>query len=279
MPDRHWIRRRLHDPFLKKAHREDFRSRAAYKLQEIAEKYKLIQSHSKVLDLGCAPGSWCQVVRRCLGPKGLVIGVDLLPVEPIDGVTLLQGDLTDPAVQDRITSLCPGGFDVILSDMAPHTTGIHHADTERSAELVGLVLDLCARWLKPGGAMLAKVFEGAEYPALRQRARTLFRFAKTVTPEASLARSREVYLLGQGYHGPTSRATASQAHPQPGSPRPASPGAAPPEAEPAAGTRANPDGRLSSRSATGPDDGPPPPPAPPRPSPIAPLRMGKRKKA
>lgn len=269
----------MQDPFLKKAHREDYRSRAAYKLQEIEEKYKLLQSHSKVLDLGCAPGSWCQLVRRCLGPKGLVIGVDLLAVEPIEGVTLLQGDLTDPAVQDRITSLCPGGFDLILSDMAPHTTGIHHADTQRSAELVTLVLDLCARWLKPGGAMLAKVFEGAEYPALRQRARTLFRFAKTVTPEASLARSREVYLLGQGYHGPTSQAAASQAHLQPGSPRSASPGAASPEAEPATGTRANPYGRPSSRSVTVPGDGPPPPPNTSLPSPSGPLRMGKRKKA
>ncbi len=203
MPDRHWFRKRLHDPFLKKAHREDFRSRAAYKLQEVVEKYKLLQWHSKVLDLGCAPGSWCQMARRFLGPKGLLIGVDLLPVEAIEGATLVQGDITDSALQAQITRLCPGGFDVILSDMAPNTTGIHHADTQRSAELVGLVLDLCARWLKPGGAVLAKVFEGSEYPDLRRRAKTLFRFAKTVTPEASLARSREVYLLGQGYQGPT----------------------------------------------------------------------------
>ncbi|NLI75574.1 MAG: RlmE family RNA methyltransferase [Candidatus Riflebacteria bacterium] len=201
MPNPTWFRKRLQDPFLKKAHREDLRSRAAYKLQEIADKYKLIHSYSKVLDLGCAPGSWTQVVRRFLGPKGLVVGIDLLPVEPVEGATLLQGDITDPAMQAAIGRLCPGGFDLILSDMAPHTTGIHHADTERSAELVGLVLDLCGRWLKPGGACLAKVFEGAEYPALRQRAKGLFGFAKTVTPEASLARSREVYLLGTGFRG------------------------------------------------------------------------------
>ncbi len=230
MPNPTWFRKRLHDPFLKKAHREDLRSRAAYKLQEIAEKYKLIHSYSKVLDLGCAPGSWTQMVRRFLGPKGQVVGIDLLAVAPVAGATLLQGDITDPAMQAAIERLCPGGFDLILSDMAPNTTGIHHADTARSAELAGLVLDLCGRWLKPGGACLAKVFEGAEYPALRQRAKAMFGFAKTVTPEASLARSREVYLLGTGFRG-ARLATADQ---PPASPAP--PGG-PPAPSPAPGLK------------------------------------------
>lgn len=199
MPNPNWFKQRLRDPFLKKAHSENFRSRAAYKLKEIVDKYKLVKPHHRILDLGCAPGSWAQMARTWLSPKGLLIGIDLVPTEPVEGTTLLQGDIRDPQMQDRIRELNPHGFDVILSDMAPNTTGVHHADTAHSADLVSLVLDLCAVWLKPGGSCIAKVFEGSEYQALHKRAKGMFEFVKSVNPEASLSRSREVYLVGQGY--------------------------------------------------------------------------------
>jgi len=201
VPNPNWFQQRLRDPFLKKAHSESLRSRAAYKLQEIHEKYKLIKPNHKVLDLGCAPGSWTQIAAKFLSPKGLLVGIDLVATEPVEGATILQGDIRDKAMQTKIRELCPNRFDLILSDMAPNTTGVHHADTANSADLVSLVLDLCSEWLKPGGSMVAKVFEGSEYQALHKRAKSLFDFAKSVNPEASLSRSREVYLVGQGYRG------------------------------------------------------------------------------
>lgn len=194
-----WFQQRLRDPFLQKAHRENYRSRAAYKLQEIAEKYKLLKPGSHVLDLGAAPGSWTQVVVQVVGAKGLVVGIDLLEVEPIEGAHLIQGDIRDPKKQEEIRALSKRPFDLILSDMAPNTTGVHHADTANSVELVQLALELANTWLRPGGAFVAKLFEGAEYKELHTFAKSRFGFAKSFKPKASLAASREIYLVCQDF--------------------------------------------------------------------------------
>jgi 23S rRNA (uridine2552-2'-O)-methyltransferase len=197
-----WFKNRLNDPFLKKSRDEDYRSRAAYKLEEIDEKYKLIKPGSKILDLGAAPGSWSQYAMRKAGGKAKIIAIDLLEVRPIDGVTILQGDIRDADNQAKIIELAAGKLDVILSDMAPDTTGVHYADTENSALLVHLALDIAEKLLKPGGSFVAKVFEGAEYQALLQRTKKLFGFAKSFNPKASLNRSRELFLVAQQFKGP-----------------------------------------------------------------------------
>lgn len=195
MSNKNWIKRRLNDFYLKQAHKENYRSRAVYKLKEIIEKYNILRKNFKVLDLGCAPGSWCQYIRQNLNEKGLIVGVDIQNVEPIDGVIIINGDFTDAKIQEQVLSMAIEGYDLILSDMAPNTTGIRDADSYRSFELVNLVLDLCPKLLKRGGSLIAKVFEGAEYKLLQNKAKTMFEFVKTSTPAASLSRSREVYLV------------------------------------------------------------------------------------
>jgi 23S rRNA (uridine2552-2'-O)-methyltransferase len=200
MPVKEWFKKRLNDPYLRKARAENYRSRAAYKLKEINDKYHLFGKGSRVLDLGAAPGSWSQIVHETVGEQGLVVGIDLLEIVPIDGVHFFHGDIRDPAIQDRVDEIMGSRlFDAVISDMAPDTTGIHHADTEHSADLVHLVLDQCDLWLKPGGAFVAKVFEGAEFKDLHQRIKSRFEFAKSFNPKASLTRSREVYVVATGW--------------------------------------------------------------------------------
>jgi len=180
-----------------KAKRENYRSRAAYKLLEILEKYNLVNPDSNILDLGSAPGSWLQVLVNFVGKKGLVVGVDLKEVVPIEGTEILLGDIRDPAIQEKIRRLAPNGFDSVFSDLAPSTTGVHHADTGNSTELVHLVLDICSTMLKPEGNFAAKVFEGGEYKELHSRAKSMFEMAKSFKPSASLSESREIYLIGK----------------------------------------------------------------------------------
>lgn len=199
MPNKNWYQARLKDPFLLKARKENYRSRAAFKLLQILEKYKLCKPGQKVLDIGAAPGSWTQVLSKAVGPKGLVVGVDLLPIDPLERAKLFQGDIRSPEIQAKISELAPQGYDSIFSDMAPNTTGVHHADTGNSVELVGLVLDFCPKWLKPGGNFVAKVFEGGDYKDLHSRVKSLFGFAKSYKPEASLSESREIYLVAQNF--------------------------------------------------------------------------------
>lgn len=194
-----WFKDRLNDHYLLKSRQEDFRSRAAYKLQEINEKYKILKPNQKILDLGAAPGSWSQYVMRTVNGKAKIIAIDLLDIEPIDGVTIIKGDFLAKENQEKIIELAPNGLDVILSDIAPDTTGVHYADTENSFILVNLALDIAEKLLKPGGSFVAKVFEGAEYQTLLKRTRSLFGFAKSVNPKASLNRSRELFLVAQNF--------------------------------------------------------------------------------
>jgi 23S rRNA (uridine2552-2'-O)-methyltransferase len=194
-----WFKNRLNDHYLLKSRADAYRSRAAYKLEEIDQKYRLIKPGQKILDLGAAPGSWSQYALRKAKGKARIIAIDLLEISPIEGVTIIQGDIRDPENQKQILELAPNGLDLILSDMAPDTTGVHHADTENSAQLVHLALDMAEKLLKPGGAFVAKVFEGSEYKELLDRTRKLFGFAKSFNPKASLNRSRELFLVAQNF--------------------------------------------------------------------------------
>jgi 23S rRNA (uridine2552-2'-O)-methyltransferase len=194
-----WFKNRLNDHFLLKSRADDFRSRAAYKLEEIDQKYNLLKPGCKVLDLGAAPGSWSQYVMRTVKGNAKIIAIDLLEIEPIDGVTILQGDFLDEKNQNKIIELAPKGLDLILSDIAPDTTGLHYADTENSFIMVNLALDIAQKLLKPGGSFVAKVFEGAEYQTLLKRARSMFEFAKSFNPKASLNRSRELFLVARNF--------------------------------------------------------------------------------
>lgn len=199
MPDRGWMARRARDPYLQRAHRENYRSRAAFKLLEIQEKHQILRPGARVVDLGCAPGSWSQVAAALVGANGRVIGLDLLPTDPIPGVELWQADFLAPTTRARLREAFPGGCDVVLSDMAPHTTGVHHADSGNSCELVGLALDLCTEFLAPGGHFVAKVFEGPEYKGLLDRARRAFTHARSFAPAASLKHSREIFLVAREF--------------------------------------------------------------------------------
>jgi 23S rRNA (uridine2552-2'-O)-methyltransferase len=195
-----WFKKRLNDHYLKKSRGENYRSRAAYKLEEIDKKYRLIKPGQKILDLGAAPGSWSQYAQRKAKGKARIIAIDLLEIDPINKVEIIKGDIRDEANQKQITELAGGKVDLILSDMAPDTTGLHHADTENSAQLVHLALDMAEKLLKPGGSFVAKVFEGAEYKELLDRAKKMFSFAKSVNPKASLSRSREVFLVADKFN-------------------------------------------------------------------------------
>jgi 23S rRNA (uridine2552-2'-O)-methyltransferase len=196
-----WFKNRLNDPYLLKARAENYRSRAAYKLEEIDQKYKLLKPGQSILDLGAAPGSWSQYVMRALKGKAKIIAIDLLEIEPIEGVSIIQGDFLEKANQDKIIELAPNGLNLILSDIAPDTTGVHYADTENSVAMVNLALDMAEKLLKPGGSLVAKVFEGAEYQELLKRAKGMFQMAKSFHPKASLNRSRELFLVARNFKG------------------------------------------------------------------------------
>jgi len=199
MAKKAWFQKRLNDHYLKKSRKENYRSRAVYKLEEINKKYNILKPGLSILDLGAAPGSWSQFSVNTLNGKGSIIAIDLLPIVQIDGVHIIEGDIRDVANQDQIKKLANGKIDVLLSDMAPDTTGVHHADTENSALLVHLALDMAKEMLKPGGSFVAKVFEGSEYKELLDRAKSMFGFAKSFNPKASLSRSRELFLVAQNF--------------------------------------------------------------------------------
>ncbi|MBX3375493.1 MAG: RlmE family RNA methyltransferase [Phycisphaeraceae bacterium] len=194
-------RRVLHDEFFKKAKAEGYLARSAYKLKEIQERRRLFGPGSRVLDLGCAPGAWVQVALEAVGPRGVVVGIDLKEVRENFGPNafILQGDVyATPAA----TLLGQSGmkFDAVLSDMAPDTTG--HGDHFLSVRLCRRVLELLPSLLKPGGNLAMKVFEGEEYPALLKETSRMFASAKGFKPKASRDVSREMYIIGERYRPP-----------------------------------------------------------------------------
>lgn len=190
------------DAFFRKAKKEGLRARSAFKLEEIAKRFRLFRPGMAVLDLGAAPGGWLQILARQVGSKGLVVGVDLQPIGQLgSNVKTLVGDLREEETIQALRELREGRYDAITSDMAPKTTGIKDVDEARSVELVRLALELCEELLEAGGSFVAKVFEGAEFPRLREEIREQFEEVKLVRPEATRGRSVEIFVVGMGYRG------------------------------------------------------------------------------
>lgn len=196
---RAWVHEHLNDPYVQRAQADGYRARAAYKLTEIDERDHLLRPGAVVVDLGAAPGSWCQIaVKRC-GPKGRVLALDLLPMEAVAGVDFLLGDFTEDAVLEEFERRLDGArVDVVLSDMAPNLSGVATVDQARSIHLCELALDFAVRHLKPGGQFLVKVFQGEGFMAFRQQMESAFASVQVRKPKASRDRSAEVYLLGKG---------------------------------------------------------------------------------
>lgn len=182
-----------HDHYTDKAKASGMRARSAYKLIQINQKYHLIKKGDSVLDLGCWPGGWLVAASRMGASR--IVGIDLTAIEPIKGVEFFQGDITN----DETLSKIDGKFDVVLSDMAPKTTGQHDMDVGRSIMLAEIALETAKKMLKPGGNFLAKVFQGSGYIEFVNLARKNFSFFKTVKPDASKQKSREMYVLGMGF--------------------------------------------------------------------------------
>lgn len=197
--NRAWLHDHLTDPYVKLAQKEGYRARAAYKLKEIDETFRLVRPGQVIVDLGAAPGAWSQYLRRKLGHTGTLVALDLLPFEPVDGVVFLQGDFRDEAVADRLETLLAGQpVDLVLSDMAPNLSGIPASDAARMAHLVELALDFALRHLRPEGALLVKAFHGSGYDEGVALFRRHFRVVKAVKPKASRDKSAETFLLGLG---------------------------------------------------------------------------------
>ena len=187
----------VNDAFVKQAQKDGFRSRAAYKLMEIHEKYRLIKPGMNVLDLGSTPGSWSQVASKLLQGNGRIIAMDLLPMDPIPRVDFIQGDFREEAPLRELESYFNNSpIDLVISDMAPNITGIKTVDQPGAIYLTELALDFSLKWLKPGGHFLVKTFIGADFDELVKKMRPEFEKVITVKPKASRDRSSEVYLLG-----------------------------------------------------------------------------------
>jgi 23S rRNA (uridine2552-2'-O)-methyltransferase len=195
-----WLERQLNDPYVAEAKSKGYRSRAAFKLIELDEKAHLIRRGARVIDLGSAPGGWLQVLAE--RGAGAVAGVDLLPVAPLPGVEVLEGDFTDPGVAERLRTLAGGAPDLIVSDMAPNTTGHRQTDHLRIVGLIEAAADFAESVLAPGGAFVAKAFQGGETADVIAALKHSFQTVRTVKPKASRAESSEVYLVATGFRGP-----------------------------------------------------------------------------
>jgi 23S rRNA (uridine2552-2'-O)-methyltransferase len=199
-----WLERQLNDPFVAKARREGFRSRAAYKLIEIADKYKLFKRGQKIVDLGAAPGGWSQIAARAVGSAegvGRVVGIDLLDIDPIDGVELAVMDFHDAKTPERLTALLDGKADGVMSDMAANATGHRKTDHLRIVGLAELAADYARQTLAPGGFFLAKVLHGGTEGSLLAGLKRDFAVVRHLKPEASRAGSAELYVLATGFRG------------------------------------------------------------------------------
>lgn len=204
-----WLARQAKDPYVRRARAEGARSRSTYKLEELDRRDRLLRPGMTVVDLGAAPGGWSRYAKSRVGERGRVVALDILPMAPIVGVEILQGDFQETAVLDsllaHLKTTLPGhsaataGVDLVISDMAPNITGVASVDQARSIGLAELALDFADQTLKPGGAMLIKVFQGAGFAEFHARLRRRFETLHTRKPAASRAESREIYLLGKGF--------------------------------------------------------------------------------
>jgi 23S rRNA (uridine2552-2'-O)-methyltransferase len=199
-----WLERQLNDPFVARAKREGFRSRAAFKLMEIAEKHKLFKRGQKIVDLGAAPGGWSQVAAHAVGSAGgagRVIGIDLLDIDPIDGVELAVMDFHDAATPARLIEMLGGEADGVMSDMAANATGHRKTDHLRIVALAELAADFARQVLAPGGFFLAKVLHGGTEGELLAGLKRDFASVRHLKPQASRADSAELYVLATGFRG------------------------------------------------------------------------------
>ncbi|GAB0150047.1 23S rRNA (uridine(2552)-2'-O)-methyltransferase RlmE [Marichromatium sp. PS1] len=198
---RRWLDRHVGDPFVKQAQQDGYRSRAAYKLLELQERDRLLAPGMRVVDLGAAPGSWSQVAARLVGKQGRVVALDLLPIDPLPGVEIFQGDFREQAVLEQLeAALEAAPLDVVLSDMAPNITGTAVVDQARVMYLVELALELARARLKPGGALAVKVFQGSGFDDYLRTLRQSFSRVVTRKPKSSRSASREVYLVAKGFN-------------------------------------------------------------------------------
>jgi len=189
----------VNDAYVRRARREGYRSRAAYKLLEIARAERLITPGMTVVDLGAAPGGWSQVAAQLAGPRGKVVAVDLLEMKSLSSVVFVQGDLADLSTVERVESALEAApVDLVLSDMAPNISGIGVSDQARALHVAELALTFSVKWLKPDGNLLVKTFQGASFPELRGMMSRHFRQVASRKPGASRSRSSEVYLLCRG---------------------------------------------------------------------------------
>jgi 23S rRNA (uridine2552-2'-O)-methyltransferase len=194
-----WLERQLSDPYVQKAKAEGWRSRAAFKLTEIDDRFHLIKRGSRVIDLGCAPGGWVQVAIKRGAQQ--VAGVDLLPVDPIPGADLIQADFTDPGVGDQLIAILGGAPDLVLSDMAHNTVGHRQTDHLKIVALIEAAADFAIENLKPGGAFVTKNFQGGSAGEVLNRLKAAFAEVKYVKPKSSRQDSSEVYLVATGFKG------------------------------------------------------------------------------
>ncbi|MEH3159957.1 MAG: RlmE family RNA methyltransferase [Sphingomonas taxi] len=195
-----WLERQLNDPYVKRAKAEGYRSRAAYKLIELDERFGIIAGRRRVVDLGIAPGGWSQVIKRRL-PKAAVVGIDLLPVDPIDGVTIFQMDFMDDAAPDRLMEALGGAPDLVLSDMAANTVGHPQTDALRTMALVETALAFAVDVLEKGGTFVAKVFAGGADAQLVAEMKRNFATVKHAKPPSSRKGSVEWFVVAQGFKG------------------------------------------------------------------------------
>lgn len=196
-----WLKEHFTDPYVKLAQAKGYRARSAFKLLEIQKKDHLIKPGMNVVDLGAAPGGWCQIAVECLKKKGLIFALDILPMDPIDGVDFIQGDFREDAVLNQLLEKVGGhAIDLVLSDMAPNTSGVKAVDIPRALYLAEIALDFAKQVLKPNGSFLVKVFQGEGFDDYLKTLRTTFKTIKIRKPQSSRDRSREVYLLGIGFH-------------------------------------------------------------------------------
>ena len=204
--NKNWLHQHINDPYVQAAQKDGYRARAAYKLKEIDEAFGLIHPGQVVVDLGCTPGAWSQYLRRRMAPdgaaagqlNGTIISLDLLPMEPIAGVQFIQGDFREDAVLAQLEAVLQGRpVDVVVSDMAPNLSGHSSTDAARVGHLIELAIDFASRHLRPGGALVTKVFHGPGYDALVQLFREHFAQVKPLKPLSSRAKSTETFLIGR----------------------------------------------------------------------------------
>ncbi len=202
-----WLKEHFDDEYVRRSQQDGYRSRAIYKLIEIDEKDRLVKPGMTVIDLGAAPGGWSEYCVKKLGKNGTMVALDILPMEPIDGVTIIEGDFREDAVFEELMAVMAGNdksggkADLVISDMAPNISGMGSVDMPRAYYLCELALDLARQVLKPGGGLLVKLFQGEGFEAYNKELKSSFSRVVMRKPKASRARSREIYALATGFLG------------------------------------------------------------------------------